>query len=146
MTDKVMQQIQARLLDPGWIVIAVGGNEAEPSFAYTIGLWQNYRHPEIIVKALTLRLAHVFLNQLGERVKAGAVIALETRDDSVANYPAIFRQVKETNSRYFGLAQQTYGNAPLEAIQLVWSDKQGKFPWELEFSLDRRLQLMKEPV
>lgn len=32
----------------GWTIILVEGTDYLPTFAYTIGLYKNYRHPEII--------------------------------------------------------------------------------------------------
>ncbi len=138
--DNVKRQIHTSLVNPGWAVIAVAGSKTEPGFAHTIGLWQNYQHPEIIVMALPPQTAQEILNQLGERVKSGEVIKLETPYDEIANHPVIFRAVKNTNSDYFRMAQNTYKTELFEAIQLVWSDQQGKFPWELGFQLNRHKQ------
>jgi hypothetical protein len=39
----------------GWEVLIIEATEYLPSFAYTVGLWENYKHPEIISFGLTTK-------------------------------------------------------------------------------------------
>jgi len=127
---------------PGWGVMSVFGSETTPPFSYTIGLWQNYAHPEIIVLGLPQQAAHAILNIVARRVKDGEAFGYDCAYDQIAaNYPARFRPAPSDNGYYFGMAKRVYGK-PFEARQLVWTDKHGHFPWETEYSLSPILQTM----
>ncbi len=57
-TDKDLSERDAKLLQTleqwGWFVIKVGAGESEPAFAYSIGFYENFKHPEIILFGLDL--------------------------------------------------------------------------------------------
>jgi hypothetical protein len=68
----------------GLTVIMIEATDYLPSFAYSIGLWEKYKHPEIISFGLTLKTLHVIINDVAELVKGGQKIQVKR------NYPDIF--------------------------------------------------------
>jgi hypothetical protein len=50
----------------GWTVIMVDGTDYLPTFAYTIGLYKNYKHPEIIAFGLDSETLFGTINDIGE--------------------------------------------------------------------------------
>lgn len=79
--DALMADIIRRC---GWSIQYVGGaicdapgcecaDEAGPAFAYTVGLF-GLGHPELLIVGVEPDLAQTILNELGNRVKAGATI------------------------------------------------------------------------
>jgi hypothetical protein len=38
----------------GWFVTKVGAGDGEPAFAYSMGLYENFHHPEIVLFGLDL--------------------------------------------------------------------------------------------
>ena len=51
----------------GWSVVMIDATSYLPSFAYTIGLWKNYKHPELIAFGLTPKTLHLTLNIAGQK-------------------------------------------------------------------------------
>ncbi len=119
----------------GWTVSLFDSTEYLPSFAYTVGLWKNYNHPEIISFGLTTRTLHLILNVAGEIVKAGQRIEVDKNyDDFFENSDTQFLKVDSRNiSDYFGFAINYYQTTDFPAMQLVWTDRKNKFPWDKDY-------------
>lgn len=116
----------------GLSVICVEKTDYLPGFAYSIGLWQKYDHPEIISFGLTIKTLHAIINDAAEIVKGGQSIEID-RDyhDIFENGRARFLQVDKQNLRdYFGYAIDFYNSIDFPAAQLVWTDRNDRFPWE----------------
>lgn len=116
----------------GWIVVLLEATDYLPSFAYTVGLLKNYNHPEIIAFGLTTKSLHLLLNDAGEIVKSGGTIEVERKyDDFFENSDTQFIKVDDRNILdYFGQAISFYSSTSFPAIQLVWTDRNNRFPWE----------------
>jgi hypothetical protein len=46
----------------GFGVIMVPQTDYLPSFAYTVGLWKSYKHPELITLGMPIDILHTILN------------------------------------------------------------------------------------
>ena len=133
----------------GWHVALIEPNENGPSFAFTIGLWKTYGHPEIISFGLTTKTLHEILNNAGEKVKEGNLLTIAQDDmDIFETIPAQFITVdKNRFSDYFGYCMWFNDYKDFPALQLVWSDRQGRFPWYQQFETefyDRQIILNSE--
>ena len=119
----------------GLQVIMVNSEGYNPSFAYSIGLWKTYNHPEIICFGLRNDLVHAIINDVAEIIKHGARIKIkEDYTNIFKDSKAIFLKVDERNiDDYFGVALEHYKGVKFEALQLLWTDRNGKFPWEEKF-------------
>lgn len=119
----------------GWHVGLFEPTENEPSFAYTIGLWKTYGHPEIISFGLTTKTLHAILNNAGKKVKEGNILTTDQDNlDIFETAPAQFIAVdKNRISDYFGYCMWFNDYKDFPALQLVWTDRQGRFPWQPEF-------------
>lgn len=129
------QNIKRDVIEYGWSVCLFEADSATPSFGYTIGLWQNFSHPEIICFGLPINTLHRLLNDAGELVRNEQRPALATDNYEILDkVPVQFRAVDESNiSDYFGYGQWFYQYQPFSAVQLIWPDKAGVFPWQPEF-------------
>lgn len=119
----------------GLSVIAIEATDYLPSFVYSIGLWDKLKHPEIIAFGLTIKTLHAILNDVADKVKAGETILTQKRyADFFEKGEAEFIGVDKRNlADYFGYAIDFYGSKDFPALQLVWTDRNGKFPWEKDF-------------
>ncbi len=132
--DYVKQHVEPLIRRHGWMIQGVGGDE-ELSFAYTIGLTERSNHPELLVFALPPEVFHPILNELAGRVvRGGQVLPLRHRIDDVANYPIqlipIARPYRTSQYIFFNVARCYHQTVIVEAVQLVWPDAAGRFPWE----------------
>ncbi|HEX8349015.1 MAG TPA: DUF4262 domain-containing protein [Hymenobacter sp.] len=116
----------------GWSVCLFEKDTTLPAFAYTIGLWKNFKHPEIISFGLPIDTLHAILNDAGGWVSDGKVIELATDNfDIFENLPVQFRQIEQENILdYFGYARWFYEYKDFPAIQLVWPDRARNYPWD----------------
>lgn len=119
----------------GLQVISVKGSAYLPSFTYSIGLWQTYRHPELICFGLSTDLMHALINDVAAIIKQGEHIeAGKPYYNIFKNSPAEFLTVDPDNiNDYFGVAIRHYKHDEFPAIQLVWTDRNNKFPWQEGF-------------
>jgi hypothetical protein len=120
-------------------VLLILGDEEGPGFAYSVGLQHSYGHPEIIMFGLRHETMHAIINMIGERVKAGARFAPGQVSDELLNgYDVVFRPVDPRwHEEFFGQAIDFYAEAGFTALQCVWPDRAGLFPWQPGF--DSRL-------
>lgn len=119
----------------GWTVMLLEATDYLPSFAYTVGLWKNYKHPEIISFGLTTKTLHLILNDVGEIAKSGRTIEVgKNYDDFFENGKTEFINVDKRNiADYFGQAIEFYNSKDFPAIQLIWTDRNNKFPWDNDY-------------
>ncbi len=114
MTEENSQTI-SDIKEYGLSVIIIEATNYFPSFAYSIGLWQQYQHPELICFGLTIETLHTLINDVAEKVKNGEQI------ETGKNYPDIFEHgraeflnVDPRNLEdYFGTAINFYNSSEL---------------------------------
>jgi hypothetical protein len=106
-----------------------------PDWAFTIGLHQNFAHPEVVVFGLRPELAHNLLNDVrdlvgeGHRFEQGCVTDLVLGD-----LPCAFREVRPGwHPPYLGTMRWFYRGRPVPVVQMFWPDREGRFPWEPAF-------------
>jgi len=116
----------------GHHVVMIEATEYFPSFAYTVGLWKNYNHPEMIAFGLTVKTLHAILNIAGDNIKKGTIYqANKIYDDFFDGGNAQIIDVDQRNIKdYFGYAMWFNNHVEFSALQLVWTDRNDKFPWQ----------------
>jgi len=129
----------------GLSVILIQATDYLPSFAYSIGLWQEFGHPEIICFGLSIETLHGLINDAAEMVKNGGTFeAGKQYDDFFESGTTEFVTVDSRNlPDYFGTAIDFYDSSDFSALQLVWTDRNNKFPWNEGFE---REYLYKQPL
>lgn len=119
----------------GLSVIILDATEYLPSFAYSIGLWEKFKHPEIICFGLTTSTLGGLINDVADLVKNGKTIETNRNyDNFFENGVVQFIPVDKRNyGDYFGTAIDIYDTYDFPALQFVWTDRNNKFPWEEGF-------------
>jgi hypothetical protein len=126
--EKVIHDVEAF----GWHVIKVAGDEAGPAFAFTIGLERELGHPELIMIGLPPDVMHSVLNVAGESIRAGrryepgtdTCELLEGYACKLLPFPRI------AYLAFLGYARWFYDGDDFEALQCVWPDQAGRYPWD----------------
>lgn len=131
---KPLQDVMDRV---GWLVTGV----EEFDFAYTVGLIEKYGHPEIIIQGLRCQLAYQLIHVIVENIKNGAkYIPGRDYDDIAKGLPARFVFVHYENElNWMGVATQ-YNGEKMMALQMVWCDTEGKFPWDANSEFEGRFK------
>lgn len=134
------QKISSDINTFGWTVLLVEETDYLPSFAFTLGLWKTWGHPELICFGLPVNTLQQVLNTAGELIKNGAQLQTDkSYDDFFEQSEVRVLQVdKENLGDYFGYALDYYKTESLPALQLVWQDRKQLFPWEEGFEQEFR--------
>jgi hypothetical protein len=108
-----------------------------PGFVYSIGLFKKFRHPEIICFGLKTEVMAAIINHACELVKNGQTLQpYKNYSGFLEGFEIQFVPVDRTYyPDYLGYAGWFYDMSfDFESLQLVWTDKQNKFPWESGFN------------
>jgi hypothetical protein len=108
-----------------------------PGFVYSIGLFEKFQHPEVIVFGLKTDVMGDIINHLRDEIRTGKTFKSGTNYSGfLEGFEIQFLDVnQESYSDYFGYAGWYYKNEfDFPALQLVWPDKESKWPWENDFN------------
>lgn len=135
----------------GLHVIKVGAEDDSPAFAYTVGLYHTFAHPEVIILGLDLDVMHELLNGVAVELRGGARFTPGAVSDAfLEGYDVTFRAVPERQYRpYLGWANWFNEGLAYPTLQMVYPDREHRWPWEPGVAEDfRRNQpvLEAEPV
>jgi hypothetical protein len=101
-------------------------------WAYSIGLYHTYRHPEMIVVGLPEDLLGSIVSRLGNRVLAGDRFQPgQEYDEIIQTYRCVFLPVAEiAYPKFLNYATLFYRGFAFPALHCVWPDSDGQYPWE----------------
>lgn len=135
-----LNKTRSHIEEFGLSVKMVKSTNYNPSFAYSVGLWERFKHPEIICFGLKTELLHELVNDVAELIKGGEQLQIGVEYKNVfENGKAEFLKIDERNIEdYFGVAIEYYGSNRFDGLQLIWTDRNNKFPWELNFEEEFR--------
>ncbi len=134
-----------RMLSDGFSLQVVGASPSFPCFVYTIGLHHTYKHPELVVvgipnidQSVSVLLIAIELIRNGSRFDTDQIASAGMLSD---DYATAFRSVHpERIEDIFGMACRVYGHSQFNAVQVVWPDRAGRFPFDAEFEERYRQQ------
>ena len=116
----------------GLHVIKVGAESDSPTFAYTVGLYRSFGHPEVIMLGLGLDTMHQLLNELADSVREGRGFASgDVSDRFLDGYDVTFRTVPERQyAPYLGWAIWFNDGHDFPALQMIDPDRERRWPWD----------------
>ena len=128
---KVLRDIQR----VGWHVTGVFASKGEqgPEWAFSIGLFQSFGHPEVIVFGLPFKRWMDVVTVIGQQVQDGSRYDLERLYTDILNdpYKCAFREVDPRHyGEYVGSALWFYEDDPFPLLQCFWPDKENRLPWD----------------
>ena len=125
-----IDRLRAKLDEQCWVVIYVQRDKYRPSCAYTVGL-TDHGKPEIVVTGLPQERATDLLNGVAAHLvhadppPAGERVPL-------TNGPLIEIVTVAEPSAHLNVAVELFG-PQLTALQLVYADDRGHWPWDRGF-------------
>lgn len=108
-----------------------------PRFGYSIGLYKEFNHPELIVIGLDPDSTGAIIHNAASEIKNGTnFIEGINYPDFLVDFPIQFIEVlKEHYPDYLGYAGWYNDNSiNFPTLQMVWPDNDGCFPWESDFN------------
>lgn len=126
------RQIFADIAEHGVHIVHVPASDGAPEYAYTLGLWHTYQHPEVLVLGLAPEVASDLLEGLTDEIDAGRAFAAGAKCEGlVAHYPVWFGVVTAAQvQQWLPRVGWIYDGAEVACVQLVYPDKQGRWPWQ----------------
>jgi Domain of unknown function (DUF4262) len=113
-----------------WVIIGVDRDGYRPPYSYTVGLTELNR-PELVITGLSKeRAANVLMAAADQVLDAGAP-AVGARVRLPGKRPGEIVRVAEP-SVHLGIADDLFGER-VTAIQLVYADIRGRWPWDENF-------------
>ena len=134
--DASEQKVIDNIAEYGWHCVNISAEGTLPGFAFTVGTFQSYKHPEFIVFGLRSDVAHQVLNLAVSGLNSGAIFDLSAPTDELLNgYPCVFVRVPEAEyHEHVGFCRWYYEGNAFPLYQIVWPSKHGNFPWHAEAS------------
>ncbi|WP_230293912.1 DUF4262 domain-containing protein [Croceicoccus sp. Ery5] len=134
--DEDEQSFVAKIREHGWFRTGVLGDDDGPGFSFTTGLFVNTGQPELLIFSMKDRIAHDVFWDLYRDAKDGRSLPVGRRTEAVfGNAPAYaFRIAKEHYRDLLGWSRWFYGGDVFPCLQIVWPDREGRFPWEEDFA------------
>jgi Domain of unknown function (DUF4262) len=142
-----MIDLEARLKDPdlepldrrsletiqdfGWNVVLIPEDEEGPGFAFSIGLYYTFNHPEMLITGQKLETMHGIINHVGNLIRNGEVF-LPNRNYSeiLEGYETAVITIEQSFYRDFlGAAMWFYERKDFPVLQLVWPSRHHLLPW-----------------
>ena len=126
------EKCEADIQRYGLHVLKVAGDNEWPDFVYSIGLFHSFDHPEVIILGLPGGVAHDILNSLVDVLRSGKCFADgDETDDLLEGYSCRFLVVPpEQVVAHFGWAMWYYDGRAFPTLQLVYPDREGRWPWD----------------
>jgi Domain of unknown function (DUF4262) len=118
----------------GCHIVGLPSGKRGAGYAFSIGLFANYCHSELILFGLHMDDEARIINDVRDRVAAGRTYAAgDVCDDLLVDRRICFVEVPLSAYRdYLGTAIWFYAKSPrpFPCLQIVWPDLDGRFPWE----------------
>jgi Domain of unknown function (DUF4262) len=114
----------------GWHVIKIPEENGTPGWAFSMGLYHSFGHPEVAIFGLPLDRMHTMINLIGELVASGQRLnGGSTSRDILDGYDCAFREVaRQWHRPFFGYACWLYRGDDFPVVQCFWPDRDGRAP------------------
>lgn len=138
-----LERISVNIEKFGCQVMHVFEDEEHPPFSYTIGLYEKYNHPEIIIIGLKRELTQVLLDNMAYEIERERTFTNgEYHEGVLDNFACYFGEVpKKHYKEYVGRAIFFYDSLEFPLTQCVPPNVGGKFPWDKDFPEDAKFYL-----
>jgi hypothetical protein len=130
-----MNWITTQIGEHGWAVSGISGDGQLPPRAYSVGMWLTCQSAELISCGIPVQNGAGIINAIGSRIADGDEISPDTVITDVCPAPLTLRPVDLSwrMTSLFGLSDAFYGFVRPPYLQVVWADRNGRFPWEPGF-------------
>ena len=135
--NDINSNIQSTIDEFGCDIIEVEGNNYFPSYIYTVGLFQQFNHPEIVCFGLSSETMIALINQIRENIeedRAMYEVNKQYYGFLPQEYPISFLKVQSLfYMEYFEIAVGFYNSKDFPFIELIWPDSSKLFPYQNGF-------------
>jgi hypothetical protein len=101
-----------------------------PPFAYTVGLALTAKAPELLAAGLSHGVTAGFIASYAKRVQRGERIRTRYAYADFANLAVQFLPLHAAGKRQLGQAGNIHHGWAFPALQLIYPDAEGRWPWD----------------
>jgi hypothetical protein len=122
----------------GWHVVVIRETDKRPGWAFSIGLYEQFNHPEVIVFGLPRDLIQNVINSVGEDVRSGKSYESGRAYSGILDgVLCMFQAVEKCwYEPLLGYARWFYQGDDFPVLQCIWPDKKQNYPWDPSFRRD----------
>jgi hypothetical protein len=135
MSSDYYDVLQGKIRKTGWTVQYV--ESARRPYAYTIGL-HGWDVPELLITGVSQHRAHRLLDAVARKLVSGEALT-PGQQVSLPGGPLVEIVEVDHPDAHMDWAV-AFGGPGIEALQLVWADGRGRWPWSTEFADGRATQ------
>lgn len=125
-------RVRADIVQHGFHLALFPAAGSAPGWAHSIGLWQRFAHPELVVFGPELELPAQLLRRLCIEVRAGRHYQGGESPAGILQGPA--PTLQQVAARwlpvFMGNAAWHYRSEEFPVLQAFWPDPGGAFPWQ----------------
>ncbi len=138
--DEIEARVRHDIARHGWHLVLVPPEESAPGWAHTIGLFEGFEHPEVLVFGIDLQVLARLLNHVGEAIRRGRRFASGEEAPGLLEQGALaFRDLApKWRDPFLGNAAWHYQRDDVPCLQCFWPDPGGHFPWQRECDAEWR--------
>lgn len=138
--DAADLRLMADVAQAGFHCALSAAEGAVPAHAFSVGFFRTWDHPEIAMFGLGAEDLQAAIVGLADRVRAGERFEHgDFADGVVKGREVAFRRIVPRHlAAHLGHATWYHGGARFPALQAVWADDEGHFPWDRWFRRDLR--------
>ena len=153
--DDFDRKMFKNILEFGCQIIAVEATASSVEFAYSVGLYLNFLHPEILIMGISSQACHHAINRISREAAAQRIVKEGDQRTDLFEIPKPVKFVSVDKARYYdylGYAAWFYrslmfSSPPLEpkfpVLQALWPDNNLLFPENPNCNADvRKAQIL----
>jgi hypothetical protein len=128
--DDLNKIVVSNIKEFGWHCVNVVEDAGQPPWSYTIGLYETFHFPELIIIGRSRATSHEMLKFIADD--------LDANDQPNLTEPQVILGLKchfiEVNPRYYsdyvGFALWFYRKRSFPLYQIIWPNNDGLYPWD----------------
>ena len=114
----------------GWHCVNVIEDDGHPPWSYTIGLYETWQHPELIVIGRSRATSHAMLKTFADDIELNCEPDLSDMNLLIGMKCHYIEVNPRYYSDYVGFALWYYRKRHFPLLQIVWPDNDGMYPWD----------------
>jgi Domain of unknown function (DUF4262) len=130
-TDEAERIVLNNIAEYGWHCVNVVEDDGQPPWSFTIGLYETYGFPELIIIGRSRATSHAMLKSIADGIESNDPLNLT---DPVGHLLLGLKcHLLEVHPRYYsdyvGFAKWFYRKRKFPLYQIIWPNSKGIYPW-----------------
>jgi hypothetical protein len=136
--DDQDRKLLADVANCGWHLIKVPECGSTPGWAFSVGLYHSFEHPEIVLFGLPIDTMHQIINNLVQDIRAGGSFPPGSQSTEILEgYTCSLKSVARCwYHPFLGYATWFYQGTEFPVVQCLWPDRDGALPDDSAFDSD----------